>query len=168
VNATEVVAYVGLGSNLDDPSRQVRVALEDLNRLPRTRVLRHSALYRSAPLGPPDQPDFVNAVAMLDTQLDAHALLDGLQLIEQRHRRVREVRWGPRTLDLDLLLFADRQIDSVRLQVPHPQLHKRAFVLVPLHEIAADLELPGLGPLAELLAGVSRAGLQRIEGTVDV
>ena len=156
------VAYVGLGSNLNRPLRQVRDALQELRQIPGSRLVRHSPLYRSAPIGPPDQPDYVNAVAMLATELDPFDLLDALQAIETRHGRERSVHWGPRTLDLDLLLYADRRIDSPRLQVPHPQLHRRAFVLVPLHDIAPQLTVPGHGALSALLAAVDRQGLRPV------
>lgn len=157
------VAFVGLGSNLTRPVTQVRDALQELRQLPGSRLVRHSPLYRSAPIGPPDQPDYVNAVAMLATELDPFDLLDALQLIEERHGRERSVRWGPRTLDLDLLLYADRHIDSPRLKVPHPQMHRRAFVLVPLHDIAPQLTVPGHGALSTLLAVVDGQGLQPVD-----
>jgi 2-amino-4-hydroxy-6-hydroxymethyldihydropteridine diphosphokinase len=149
-----VEAYIGLGSNLGQPAQQLRAALRELEDLPETRLIRHSSLYLSPPLGPSDQPDYVNAVAILATSLDAHSLLDQLQAVEQRYGRERGEHWGPRTLDLDLLLFGEDRINSPRLQVPHPQMLRRAFVLVPLFELAPDLELPGLGPLAEALQGI--------------
>ena len=157
------VVYIGLGSNLDDPVRQVGDALLEMREIPGSQLLRHSRLYRSTPIGPQDQPDFVNAAAMLETALDPFELLDALHLIEKRHRRERGVRWGPRTLDLDLLLYADRHIDSPRLQVPHPQMHRRAFVLVPLHEIAPQQTVPGRGALAALLAAVDTQGLRVVD-----
>lgn len=157
--SASVDAYIGLGSNLDQPAQQLRLALRELEDLPQTRLIRHSSLYESPPLGPPDQPDYVNAVAILATSLDPYSLLDQLQVVEQRHGRERGEHWGPRTLDLDLLLFGEDRIDSPRLQVPHPQMLRRAFVLVPLSELAPDLELPGLGPLAEALRGVPDRGL---------
>lgn len=157
-----VVAYVGLGSNLDQPERQVRLALSELDQLPQTRLRRRSSLYRSPPLGPPGQANYVNAVAMLDTALEPLPLLDQLQSIERRHARVRGVRWGPRTLDLDLLLYGEREISSPRLSVPHPQMHQRAFVLVPLNEVTPDLQLPGLGPLSDRLRALDVSGLHRI------
>jgi 2-amino-4-hydroxy-6-hydroxymethyldihydropteridine diphosphokinase len=159
VSIADVLAFVGLGSNLDGPAGQLRRALLELADLPHTRLIRHSPLYGSTPLGPPDQPDYVNAVAMLQTSLDAHSLLDELQAVEQRHGRERADRWGPRTLDLDLLLYGDELIDSPRLQVPHPQMHRRAFVLVPLNDLAPDLELPGLGPLLDYLPDMQEPGL---------
>lgn len=148
-----VIAYVALGSNLADPQGQVRRALAELDEMPRTRCVARSGLYRSSPMGPSEQPDFVNAVAALRTSLTALALLDELQRLERRHGRVRgPVRWGPRTLDLDLLWYADRIIDHPRLQVPHPGIAARRFVLQPLAEIAPDLHVPGQGPIVVLLA----------------
>ena len=167
MTAASVLAFVGLGSNLERPARQLRVALGELGDLPGTQLIRHSPLYRSAPLGPAGQPDYVNAVALLQTTLDAFALLDALQAIEQRHGRVRGVHWGPRTLDLDLLLYGDQEIDSPRLRVPHPQMHRRAFVLVPLHDIAPGLDLPGLGPLVDYLPAASGHGLQLLAESED-
>jgi 2-amino-4-hydroxy-6-hydroxymethyldihydropteridine diphosphokinase len=145
-------AYVGLGSNQADPLDQVRRALFELDQLPRTRRAAHSPLYRSAPVGPADQPDFINAVAALDTELDADALLSELQAIELAHARVRVRHWGPRTLDLDLLLYDDLRRNDPRLTLPHPHLHERVFVLRPLYTIAPDLHIPGHGSVAELLS----------------
>ena len=136
------IAYVGLGSNLQDPVRQVETAFEELDRLPRTRVVKRSSLYRTAPVGYADQPQFVNAVAQLDTGLPAEALLDELQGLEARHGRKRSFPNAPRTLDLDLLLFGDLVLQTERLTVPHPRMRERAFVLEPLREIAPHLELP--------------------------
>jgi len=132
-------AYVGLGSNLDDPAEQVRAALGELEHLPQTRLAAASSLYRSRPLGYAAQPDFVNAVAALDTALEPLALLAELQAIEARHGRARSFRNAPRTLDLDLLLYGDQTIDQPGLIVPHPRMHERAFVLQPLLEIAPQL-----------------------------
>jgi 2-amino-4-hydroxy-6-hydroxymethyldihydropteridine diphosphokinase len=140
--ATDVDVYVGLGSNLDDPRRQVEQALQALDRLSLTRRVRASSLYLSRPVGPQNQPPFINAVAQLVTRLSPLALLDQLQALEQHHRRVRQHRWGPRTLDLDLLLFGEQVIDTARLRVPHPEMTARAFVLVPLAELAPALRLP--------------------------
>ncbi len=148
-----IQAYVGLGSNLNDPVQQVQVALAALSDLPETRCVRHSSLYRSAPLGQADQPDYINAVAMLDTRLSARQLLTELQAMERIHGRVRGAeRWGPRTLDLDILLYGDMQLESEELTVPHPRLAERSFVLYPLCEIAPDLEIPGLGSVQQLMA----------------
>lgn len=148
-----IQAYIGLGSNLNDPARQVKAALAALRNIPEARCVRHSSLYRSAPLGQADQPDYINAVAMLDTRLPARQLLIELQAIERIHGRVRGAeRWGPRTLDLDILLYGDMQLESEELTVPHPRLAERSFVLYPLCEIAPDLEIPGLGGVQQLMA----------------
>lgn len=159
-------AYVALGSNLDHPVEQVRRALAELNQIGGTRVMRQSALYRSAPVGPGDQPDYVNAVACLITTLGPLALLLELQSIERRHGRVRGAeRWAARTLDLDLLLFDDFSLNTPQLTVPHPRLHERGFVLVPLREIAPELHVPGHGPVTELLTRVRSDDVQRLAET---
>ncbi|OOG23796.1 2-amino-4-hydroxy-6-hydroxymethyldihydropteridine diphosphokinase [Thioalkalivibrio denitrificans] len=162
----EVIAYVGLGSNLENPVDQVSKGLEALERLPRTRCLARSSLYTSPPMGPPGQPDYVNAVACLATGLSALELLEALMAVERTHGRLRDgTRWGPRTLDLDILLYGDARIDSPQLRVPHPGIPERPFVLYPLAEIApGDLDLPGLGSLTGLKAGCPRGGLNRLEG----
>jgi len=134
------VAYVGIGSNLDQPRRQVLEALSELDRLPHTRVVKKSSLYRSAPMGHAGQPDFINAVAQLETGLPAERLLAELQGVERRHGRKRSFPNAPRTLDLDILLFGDATMQSGVLTIPHPRMHQRAFVLKPLLEI--DPRLP--------------------------
>lgn len=151
-------AYVGIGSNLDEPRRQVASAIEDLGRLPDTRLIRASSRYRSPPMDRSEQPDYVNAVAALLTQLDPHSLLHALQAIEKQHGRVHDgCRWAARPLDLDLLVFGDREICNDDLTVPHPGIAKRAFVLLPLCEIAPQLCIPGLSTaerqLQQLAAG---------------
>ena len=155
------VAYVGVGSNLEDPERQVRSALEELDALPETRVVRRSSLYRSAPVGYADQPEFVNAVAQLETGLPAEDLLGELQGLERRHGRARSFANAPRTLDLDLLLFAGLELSSQRLTVPHPRMHERKFVLEPLLEIA-DVVIPGKGRASELLKGARDQTVERL------
>ena len=159
---TVVRACVALGSNLDDPVGQVRRAFAELAALPGTRLVGRSRPYRTAPVGPP-QPDYVNAVAVLDTALDAEALFYGLLAIEAAHGRLRTERWGPRTLDLDLLVYGDAVIDTQRLTVPHPQLARRPFVLVPLAEVAGDLIVPGLGRVTDLCAACSAEGVVPLE-----
>lgn len=147
--------YIGLGSNLNEPVTQIKTALAALDALPETCCVQHSSLYRSAALtlNTHAQPDYINAVAALDTQLEPMQLLIELQALEQRQGRTRSAgRWTPRTLDLDLLLYADRQWTSEVLTVPHPQLHERSFVLYPLLEIAPDLYVPGHGSVRELAA----------------
>jgi len=158
-------AYIGLGSNLSDPPAQLTRAVRDLDALPATQVMRVSSFYRNPPLGPP-QPDYVNAVAAVRTDLAARELLAGLHAIERAHGRVRDGRrWAPRTLDLDLLTYADLSIDEDDLVVPHPGLAARAFVLVPLHEIAPDLVIPGHPRLLDLLVAVDRSALVRLCAT---
>lgn len=158
-----VRAYVGLGSNLDDPLEHVRRALHELDGLPDSRCVACSSLYRSDPMGPADQPDYINAVAVVDTGLPAIELLHGLQRLEAAHGRVRAgERWGPRSLDLDLLLYGTEIIDRPELQVPHPGLHERAFVLYPLAELEPQLVIPGRGALQQLLVGCRYQGLSRL------
>lgn len=156
--------YIGLGSNLAEPRQQLRSALDALTRIPKTQLAAVSSLYLSDPLGPPDQPRYHNAVAALNTSLPPLALLDALQAIELAHGRQRKAeRWGPRTLDLDILLFGDRLISDSRLTVPHYHMHARAFVLYPLAEIAIDgLRLADGRSLAELLAACPYADLERL------
>jgi 2-amino-4-hydroxy-6-hydroxymethyldihydropteridine diphosphokinase len=159
-----VRAYVGIGSNLDDPSSQVRRAFQALATLPAGRCMARSPLYRTAPVGgPPGQPDYLNAVVALDTALDPDALLTALQEIESAQGRIRNVRWGPRTLDLDLLLYGALIRDDPRLTLPHPRLHERAFVLYPLYDIAPTLLLPGRGWLREWLMSCSPSGMTRLD-----
>lgn len=155
--------YIGLGSNLATPCELLRAALAALAALPDSRLVAVSAAYASDPLGPPDQPRYLNAVAALDTRLAPLQLLDALQAIELAQGRERkDERWGPRTLDLDILLFGDRLIDEPRLQVPHYHLHARPFVLYPLADVApADLQLPDGRTLAALLAACPFSGLER-------
>ncbi len=155
--------YIGLGSNLATPHTQLRSALVALAALPHTHLVAQSSLYASDPLGPADQPRYVNAVAALDTDLSPLALLDALQAIELEQGRTRKAeRWGPRTLDLDILLFGKHQLDEPRLTVPHYHMHARAFVLYPLAEIAPELHLPDGRALAELLSACTFTGLERL------
>lgn len=152
-------AYVALGSNLDDPRAQVLRGFDALSRLPDTQLLARSRLYRSAPWGVTEQPEFVNAAAEVETNLAPRELLDALLGVERAAGRDRSgARWGPRVLDLDLLLYGNLECDEPRLTLPHPHLHERAFVLLPLNDLAADLEVPGRGRVRELLAQVESAG----------
>lgn len=159
--------WIGLGSNLDDPAGQVRAGIAALADLPDSRPGPVSDLFRSAPVGVTDQPDFCNAVAGLDTVLEPLALLEALQAIEQRAGRRRTRRWGPRTLDLDLLVYGDRRIDLPALTIPHPRLAERAFVLVPLASVAPDLQIPGQGAVATLAAAVADQGIRAWEAAVS-
>ena len=148
-------AYVGLGSNLNGPARQLASAFDLLAEIPETRLLRRSSLYRSAPFGGIEQPDFINAAAALLTRLPAGDLLRELQRIEQQRGRERgEVRWGPRVLDLDLLVYSDQRINDPELIVPHPGIAERNFVLLPLQEIAPGLSVPGLGLVIHIRANL--------------
>jgi len=155
-------AFVGLGANLGDPARQVAAALDALGRLPRTRLVRASSLYRSAPVGNEAQPEFVNAVAALQTGLSPRELLEACLGIEHAYGRERSVANAPRTLDLDLLLYDDRVLREPGLEVPHPRMHGRAFVLAPLLEIAPGAIVPGHGRAADLLAGLRHQHVERI------
>ena len=157
-------AHVGLGSNLDDPERHVRQALQELGRLPRTQLIACSSLYRTAPVGKLDQPDFVNAVALLASALSPRELLAELLALEARHGRVRGERNGPRTLDLDLLLLGDQVVHEAGLEVPHARMHERAFVLLPLAEISPGVVIPGHGRVEDLSARFGPQGVSRIDG----
>ena len=157
------LAYIALGANLDDPLGQLRAALDAVAALPDSRMLRTSSFYRTAPVGAPGQPDYLNAVAALETTFAPEALLAALLAIEHDFGRQRAYRNAPRTLDLDLLLYDDLVIDRPQLQIPHPRLHLRAFVLYPLADLAPDLALPGRGSLAAWLPAVANQGIVRLE-----
>jgi len=146
-----IKAYIGLGSNLDDPQLQLKKAIIAMEMMPSTSVVKTSSFYRSKPVGPQDQPDYINAVVELDTELSAPVLLDYLQAIENEQGRERKIKWGARTLDLDILLFGDEIINDGRLQVPHVEMHNRGFVLLPLNEISSDCMIPGVGTVSSLL-----------------
>jgi 2-amino-4-hydroxy-6-hydroxymethyldihydropteridine diphosphokinase len=158
------IAHIGLGSNLDDPVRHVRQALQELGRLPRTHVVACSSLYRTVPVGKLDQPDFVNAVAVLDTELSPLELLRELRALEARHGRLRGEPNGPRTLDLDVLLLGNRVIREPGLEVPHARMHERAFVLLPLAEVSPEAVVPGRGSVTQLAARFADQGVTRIDG----
>ncbi len=162
-------AWVGLGSNLEDPRRQVLDAFDDLGSLPDVRLVVRSPLYRSLPMGRADQPDFVNAVAGLLTRLAPEALLAALQAVEQRHgrRRSETERWGPRTLDLDLLVYGDLVLDGPGLSLPHPGIGERNFVLLPLAGVAPHLVVPGLGRVETLAGRLGDQGIERIDSGKD-
>ena len=159
-----VTAYVGLGANLGDAASSVRLAVDLLSQLPHTTLCACSSLYRSAPIDATGD-DFVNAAVQLDTRLDAHKLLNELQRIESRFGRERPFRNAPRTLDLDLLIFGAETICDRTLEVPHPRMANRAFVLMPLHELNPTLEIPGVGPVESLLAKVSDQLIEKMVST---
>jgi 2-amino-4-hydroxy-6-hydroxymethyldihydropteridine diphosphokinase len=159
------IAFVGLGGNVGDAAATLREAFTVLDGLPDTRLLRASRLYRTPAWGQVEQPDFVNAAVKLETRLDARALLDALLEVERQFGRERqdgEARWGPRTLDLDLLLFGEDVIDEPGLRVPHPHLHERAFALVPLAAIAPAAVLHGQGTVRSALAAVAVEGIEAL------
>jgi 2-amino-4-hydroxy-6-hydroxymethyldihydropteridine diphosphokinase len=155
-------AFIGLGSNLDDPVAHVSAALEALSRMPETRLAARSSLYRSAPIGEAGQPDFVNAVARVETGLPPQTLLDALQEIERAHGRERPFHGAPRTLDLDLLLYGSRRIATARLAVPHPRMHERAFVLLPLLELDPDAQIPDRGTARDCLGAIAGQRVERL------
>ena len=161
---SDVTAYIGLGSNLADPAAQVRAGLTALQHLPQTEIKACSSLYASAPVGLTNQPDFVNAACRVRTQLPARALMQALLDIEKQHGRVRgAAKGGPRTLDLDLLLYGDLVLNDPDLTLPHPRLHERAFVLYPLCELDARLVIPGRGRATDLLAACAGQQVERLE-----
>ena len=154
-------AFIGLGANLGNPQQAIRSALTALAQLPQTRLIQHSSLYLTAPMQA-DGDDYVNAVAELHTQLGAELLLQELQQLEQQFGRLRSYQNAPRTLDCDLLLFDGQVIHTATLQVPHPRMHQRAFVLVPLAQIAPAITIPGHGPIATLLPLVAQQTIQKL------
>ena len=156
------IAFVGLGSNLEDPGNQLCRAFDELGKLPDTRLVARSSLYRSAPQGYTDQPDFVNAVAKIVTALTPQALLQELLQVEHRHGRQRTFRNAPRTLDLDVLLYDDVQLHEHGLTIPHPQMHLRIFVLQPLLEIAPDCIIPVVGQAQQALAECDSPVLEKL------
>ncbi|MDJ0916254.1 MAG: 2-amino-4-hydroxy-6-hydroxymethyldihydropteridine diphosphokinase [Woeseiaceae bacterium] len=163
MDGDSVNAFVGIGSNLAYPSRQVESAIDRLSELPGARLLARSSLYRSTPFGGVEQPDFINAAAHLKTTLSPRALLEALQGVERAHGRERDgERWGPRVIDLDLLVYGSCQISEPGLDVPHPGIAERNFVLLPLSEIAPDLDVPGLGPLSSIAINYCEPQIERI------
>jgi 2-amino-4-hydroxy-6-hydroxymethyldihydropteridine diphosphokinase len=153
------LAYIGIGSNLDDPERQVRAAIDALGRLPRSTLVGASRLFRTEPWGRADQPVFVNAAAAISTDLAPRELLEALLAIERAHGRTRDgERWGPRVIDLDILVYGDAKLDEPGLHVPHPRLAERAFALLPLADLAPDLEIPGQGRVGALVERIDTTG----------
>ena len=162
---TPARAYVGLGGNLGDVRTTLAAALQALNQIPQTNLRQYSKLYRTPAWGKTDQPSFLNAAAELITQLPPRALLEQLLSIEQRFGRSRDQdeKWGPRSLDLDLLAYEQQILDEPGLHLPHPHLHQRAFVLVPLAEIAGDFAVPGQGRVSDLLAAVDSSAIEALD-----
>ena len=166
LSARRSTVYVALGSNMDQPVMHVQRALRDIDELPETALLRISTMYETAPVGITDQPVFVNAVAQVSTTLSPHDFLNRLHAIEAQHGRVRssltDEKNGPRALDLDILIFDELQIDEGGLTVPHPRMHERAFVLVPLVEILPTIVIPGKGMAKNFLAALDTSGVSHI------
>lgn len=156
------MAFIGLGSNLDRPWEQLHQAVKELSSLPDSSLVQCSAIYRNPPMGPRNQPHYLNAVVALDTQLRPRSLMAMLLMIEAGHKRRRQEKWGPRTLDLDLLLYGKRALREPGLTVPHPGICNRAFVLVPLADIAPDQEVPGYGKVSVLAAQMNHQELERL------
>ena len=155
--------YLGLGSNLNSPARQIKTALKAIAKLPGTQLVSCAPWYQSIAIGPGSQPRYINTVVAIDTVLKPRALLHALQQIEQQQGRKRIVRWGPRTLDIDILLYAEQSLQTRKLHIPHPRLGERNFVLYPLADIAPGLSLPDGTPLARLLANCSPEGIVRLD-----
>lgn len=158
-----VTAYIGLGANIDGPAAHIERAFTELDQLPATRLVARSHLYKSEPLGPPGQPDYLNAAAHLETGLSPADLLAALKELEARHGRRTGPRWGPRPLDLDILLYADVTLATPELMLPHPGLQERAFVLYPLADLAPELAVPGLGRVRDLRDRCRKTRIQRLE-----
>ncbi len=163
--SSPVSCYIAFGSNLENPAAQVSAALEHIAQLPGTRLIKTSASYRSTAIGPGDQPDYINGVAQIETTLSPQRLLTELQAIESGQGRRRRERWAARTIDLDILLYGEHCVNEADLKIPHPRMHDRNFVLLPLAELAPDLQLPDGTMLATLLDSVSGDGLWRLPTT---
>lgn len=144
------LVYIALGANINNPIQQIQSAIKAIHSLEQCPILKISSLYKTKPIGP-DQPDMINAVIAINTLLSPHDLLRTLQRIEHEHKRERTIHWGPRSLDLDILLFGEEVINEEVLIIPHPRMHERNFVLIPLHEIAGDLSLPNYGAISLLI-----------------
>lgn len=161
------IVYIGLGSNMDSqaqsPLQHITTAIQSLGDIESTRMIHISSLYKSKPVGSQDQDDYINAVTKLETELKPLALLDNVQAIENEHGRVRNERWGARTLDLDILIFGEEIIENDRLTIPHVEMINRAFVLVPLAEIDAGCSIPGKGFVSDLLLDIDQDGLMILQ-----
>ena len=157
------IVYIGLGSNLDNPEQHIKSAIGALGELQSCTLIKASSLYKTKPVGPQDQDDFINAVIELETELEAIALLNALQTIEQKHGRKRkDERWGPRTLDLDIIMFGNEIINNEQLTIPHVEMKNRAFVMVPLAEINPDGVIAGQGAIKDALSRLDAGGVERM------
>lgn len=146
------IVYIGLGSNMESPKQQIKSAIKSISEIPEIQVLKVSSLYKSKPVGPQGQNDYINAVIKIETEFMPLELLDCMQDIENQHGRIRKERWGPRILDLDILIFGKEIIQDKNLTIPHSEIEKRPFVLVPLAEIDSNCLIPGVGVISDLLA----------------
>lgn len=159
----EFRCYIGIGSNLDNPQARVLAALETIRGLPQSQLVSHSPWYQSKAIGPGEQPDYINGVAQLDTRLNPTQLLRELQAIEALHGRERSIRWGPRTLDLDILLYGDETVSTEILEIPHPRMKLRNFVIYPLRDLAPGLEFPDGSRLEDIYCELDHNGLEKID-----
>ena len=157
-----ILAYIAVGSNLANPLNQVTTAFNEIGNMPKSKLIKKSSCYSSSPLGYKDQPDFVNAVVSIETELSHHELLLELQMIEISHKRERSFPNAPRTLDLDILLYGDLRIDEPKLTIPHPRMHERAFVIFPLQEINENISVPPFGDIAKIARGLDPENTKRI------
>ena len=157
-----ILAYIAVGSNLANPLNQVTTAFNEIGNMPKSKLIKKSSCYSSSPLGYKDQPDFVNAVVSIETELSPHELLLELQMIESSHKRERSFPNAPRPLDLDILLYGDLRIDEPKLTIPHPRMHERAFVIFPLQEINENISVPPFGDIAKIARGLDPENTKRI------
>ena len=157
-----ILAYIAVGSNLANPLNQVTTAFNEIGNMPKSKLIKKSSCYSSSPLGYKDQPDFVNAVVSIETELSPHELLLELQMIESSHKRERSFPNAPTTLDLDILLYGDLRIDEPKLTIPHPRMHERAFVIFPLQEINENISVPPFGDIAKIARGLDPENTKRI------
>jgi 2-amino-4-hydroxy-6-hydroxymethyldihydropteridine diphosphokinase len=155
------IVYIGLGSNIEQPFLQIKKAIKALDELPETVVVRDSGYFKSWPMGPKDQPDYINAVLEIETTIDAIDLLKYCQQIEQQHGRIKLRHWGERTIDLDILLYADQQIKTENLTVPHPGILQRDFVYLPLLKLNPEVNVPGFGPLSSAVELADRQSIKK-------
>jgi 2-amino-4-hydroxy-6-hydroxymethyldihydropteridine diphosphokinase len=157
------IVYIGLGSNMRSPRQQIKSAIKSIGKIASTRVLKASSLYKSKPVGPQNQNDYINAVVKVETELMPLELLDCMQNIENQYGRIREERWGPRILDLDILMFGKEIIQDHKLTIPHSEIENRSFVLVPLAEIDSNCLIPGKGMISDLLAVIDQEDLELLQ-----
>lgn len=166
VDTLTTQVFIGLGSNMKEPLNQLKNAVAAIRSTPGLTKISFSSVYQTEPMGPADQPDYLNAVVQCETTLSANRLLDRMQLIENRAGRIKDRRWGPRSLDLDLLLYGQQIINTLRLTVPHTGIAERSFVLYPLAELAPSLDIPGKGKISDLLDRCPQRGISRLQSSL--